>query len=119
MAAKWFGGGVGESTLRSPYVSRGITHKGAISLFRGIFRRSRASQMPRLARCSQIFLSLLVHPHRGEEVCLILASVINARCFFSPIVADFPCQYCVMPWLQRCRTNLATAGYGFFGFDML
>lgn len=74
--------------------------------------------MPRLARCSQIFLSLLVLPHQSEEVCLILASVINAGCFF-PIVADFPCQYYVVPWLQRCRTNPATAGYGLFVFDIL
>lgn len=53
-------------------------------LFRGVFHQSRASQMPRLARCSQIFFSLLVHPHRSEDVCLILASVIDARRFFPP-----------------------------------
>lgn len=69
--------------------------------------------MPRLVRCSHIFLSFLVHPHQSKEVCLTLTNVVNAGCFFS-IVADFSCHYYMMPWLQRCRTNPVTAVYGLF-----
>lgn len=69
--------------------------------------------MPRVVRCSQIFLSLLVLPHQSKEVCLTLTSVINTGCFF-PIVADSSCRYYMMPWLQRCRTNPVTAAYELF-----